>query len=210
MGRSKSSHQWLRKHFDDEFVKRAQREGYRSRAVYKLDEIQQKDRILRPGSVVVDLGAAPGGWSQYAAQQLGDKGRIIALDILPMEPLPGVEFLQGDFREDEALARLVKVLNGATVSLVMSDMAPNISGMGAVDQPRSMYLVELAVDFAATVLGKGGDLLFKGFQGEGFDALLRDLRGGYRKVLIRKPKASRPKSREVYVLAKGRLNANVS
>jgi len=210
MGRSKSSHQWLRKHFDDEFVKRAQREGYRSRAVYKLDEIQQKDRILRPGSVVVDLGAAPGGWSQYAAQQLGDKGRIIALDILPMEPLPGVEFLQGDFREDEALAALMRVLNGATVSLVMSDMAPNISGMGAVDQPRSMYLVELAVDFAATVLGKGGDLLFKGFQGEGFDALLRDLRGGYRKVLIRKPKASRPKSREVYVLAKGRLNANVS
>ena len=210
MGRSKSSHQWLRKHFDDEFVKRAQREGYRSRAVYKLDEIQQKDRILRPGSVVVDLGAAPGGWSQYAAQQLGDKGRIIALDILPMEPLPGVEFLQGDFREDEALAALMEVLNSATVSLVMSDMAPNISGMGAVDQPRSMYLIELAVDFAATVLGKGGDLLFKGFQGEGFDALLRDLRGQYRKILIRKPKASRPQIREVYVLAKGRINANVS
>ena len=210
MGRSKSSHQWLRKHFDDEFVKRAQREGYRSRAVYKLDEIQQKDRILRPGSVVVDLGAAPGGWSQYAAQQLGDKGRIVALDILPMESLPGVEFLQGDFREDEALAALLEVLDSATVSLVMSDMAPNISGMGAVDQPRSMYLVELAVDFAATVLGKGGDLLFKGFQGEGFDALLKDLRGQYRKILIRKPKASRPKSREVYVLAKGRLKANVS
>jgi 23S rRNA (uridine2552-2'-O)-methyltransferase len=210
MGRSKSSHQWLRKHFDDEFVKRAQREGYRSRAVYKLDEIQQKDRILRPGSVVVDLGAAPGGWSQYAVQQLGNKGRIIALDILPMEPLPGVEFLQGDFREDEALAALLELLDGATVSLVMSDMAPNISGMGAVDQPRSMYLVELAVDFAATVLGKGGDLLFKGFQGEGFDALLRDLRGQYRKILIRKPKASRPKSREVYVLAKGQLKANVS
>ena len=210
MGRSKSSHQWLRKHFDDEFVKRAQREGYRSRAVYKLDEIQQKDRILRPGSVVVDLGAAPGGWSQYAAQQLGDKGRIIALDILPMESLPGVEFLQGDFREDEVLAALLELLDSATVSLVMSDMAPNISGMGAVDQPRSMYLVELAVDFAATVLGKGGDLLFKGFQGEGFDALLKDLRGQYRKILIRKPKASRSKSREVYVLAKGRLNANVS
>jgi 23S rRNA (uridine2552-2'-O)-methyltransferase len=210
MGRSKSSHQWLRKHFDDEFVKRAQREGYRSRAVYKLDEIQQKDRILRPGSVVVDLGAAPGGWSQYAAQQLGDKGRILAFDILPMESLPGVEFLQGDFREDEALAALLEALDGAKVSLVMSDMAPNISGVGAVDQPRSIYLVELAVDFAATVLGKGGDLLFKGFQGEGFDALLKDLRGQYRKVLIRKPKASRPKSREVYVLAKGRLNANVS
>ncbi len=165
MGRSKSSHQWLKKHFDDEFVKRAQREGYRSRAVYKLDEIQQKDRILRPGAVVVDLGAAPGGWSQYAAETLGDKGRIIALDILPMEPLPGVEFLEGDFQEDEVLASLMELLGGATVNLVMSDMAPNISGMDAVDQPRSMYLVELAADFAATVLGKGGDLLFKGFQG---------------------------------------------
>jgi 23S rRNA (uridine2552-2'-O)-methyltransferase len=210
MARSKSSHQWLRKHFDDEFVKRAQREGYRSRAVYKLDEIQQKDRILRPASVVVDLGAAPGGWSQYAAQVLGDGGRIIALDILPMEPLPGVEFLQGDFREDDALAALLELLGADKVNLVMSDMAPNISGMDAVDQPRSMYLAELAIDFAATVLGKGGDLLFKGFQGEGFDTLLNDLRGQYRKVLIRKPKASRSRSREVYVLAKGRINANVS
>ncbi len=210
MGRSKSSHQWLKKHFDDEFVKRAQREGYRSRAVYKLDEIQQKDRILRPGAVVVDLGAAPGGWAQYAAEALGDKGRIIALDILPMEPLPGVEFIEGDFREDEVLVSLMELLGGATVNLVMSDMAPNISGMDAVDQPRSMYLVELAADFAASVLGKGGDLLFKGFQGEGFDALLKDLRGQYRNVLIRKPKASRSRSREVYVLAKGRINANVS
>ena len=210
MGRSKSSHQWLKKHFDDEFVKRAQREGYRSRAVYKLDEIQQKDRILRPASVVVDLGAAPGGWSQYAAQMLGDKGRIIALDILPMEPLPGVEFLLGDFREDDVLATLMELLGGITVNLVMSDMSPNISGMDAIDQPRSMYLVELAVDFAATVLGKGGDLLFKGFQGAGFDTLLRDLRGQYRNVLIRKPKASRPRSREVYVLAKSRINVNMS
>lgn len=210
MGRSKSSHQWLRKHFDDEYVKRAQREGYRSRAVYKLDEIQQKDHILRPGSVVVDLGAAPGGWSQYAAQVLKGKGRIIALDILPMDPLPGVEFLQGDFREDDVLNALNELLGDATVNLVMSDMAPNISGMDAVDQPRSMYLVELAADFAASVLGKGGDLLFKGFQGEGFDSLLKDLRGQYRKILIRKPKASRPRSREVYVLAKGRINVNVS
>ena len=210
MGRSKSSHQWLRKHFDDEYVKRAQREGYRSRAVYKLDEIQQKDHILRPGSVVVDLGAAPGGWSQYAAQVLKGRGRIIALDILPMDPLPGVEFLQGDFREDDVLNALNELLGGATVNLVMSDMAPNISGMEAVDQPRSMYLVELAADFAASVLGKGGDLLFKGFQGEGFDSLLKDLREQYRKVLIRKPKASRSRSREVYVLAKGRINVNVS
>ena len=210
MGRSKSSHQWLKAHFDDEFVKRAQRDGYRSRAVYKLEEIQQKDRILRPGSVVVDLGAAPGGWSQYAARQLGPQGRIIALDILPMDDLPGVEFIEGDFREDEVLDSLMKTLGGTAVDLVMSDMAPNISGMEAVDQPRSMYLMELATDFAANVLCKGGDLLFKGFHGEGFDVLIRNLRSQYHKVLIRKPKASRPRSREVYVLAKGRLKPNVS
>jgi 23S rRNA (uridine2552-2'-O)-methyltransferase len=210
MGRSKSSHRWLKSHFDDEYVKRAQREGYRSRAVYKLDEIQQKDRILRPGATVVDLGAAPGGWSQYAARQLQGQGRIIALDILPMDPLPGVEILQGDFREDDVLAALVEILQGAPVDLVMSDMAPNISGMDAVDQPRAMYLVELAADFAAKVLGRGGDLLFKAFQGEGFDDLIRDLRSQYRKVVIRKPRASRPRSREVYVLAKGRINGNMS
>jgi 23S rRNA (uridine2552-2'-O)-methyltransferase len=210
MGRSKSSHQWLKAHFDDEYVKRAQREGYRSRAVYKLAEIQEKDRILRPGMTVVDLGAAPGGWSQYAAQVLGDKGRIIALDILDMDALPGVEFIQGDFREDEILGRLMEILGDSRVDLVMSDMAPNISGMEAVDQPRSMYLAELAADFAAQVLGKGGDLLFKAFQGEGFDEFLRDLRGQYRKVVIRKPRASRPRSREVYVLGKGRRVGNVS
>ena len=210
MGRSKSSHQWLKAHFDDEFVKRAQRDGYRSRAVYKLEEIQQKDHIIRPGSVVVDLGAAPGGWSQYAARQLGPQGRIIALDILPMDDLPGVEFIEGDFREDEVLDSLMKTLGDAAVDLVMSDMAPNISGMEAVDQPRSMYLMELATDFAANVLCKGGDLLFKGFHGEGFDVLIRNLRSQYHKVLIRKPKASRPRSREVYVLAKGRKAPNVS
>jgi len=210
MGRSKSSHQWLKAHFDDEFVKRAQRDGYRSRAVYKLEEIQQKDRLLRPGSVVVDLGAAPGGWSQYAVKQLGSRGRIIALDILPMDDLPGVEFIEGDFREEEVLDSLMKTLGGAAVDLVMSDMAPNISGIEAVDQPRSMYLMELATDFAASVLCKGGDLLFKGFHGEGFDALIRNLRGQYQKVLIRKPRASRPRSREVYVLAKGRKTQNVS
>jgi len=204
MARSKSSHRWLKSHFDDEYVKRAQREGYRSRAVYKLEELQQKDRILRPGMTVIDLGAAPGGWSQYAAQLLGGKGRIIALDILPMESLPGVEFIQGDFREDEILEQLVEILGDSRVDLVMSDMAPNISGMEAVDQPRSMYLAELAADFAARVLPPGGDLLFKVFQGEGFDELLRDLRGQYRKVVIRKPRASRPSSREVYVLGKGR------
>ena len=209
MARTKSSQRWLKSHFDDEYVKRAQREGYRSRAVYKLDEIQQKDRILKPGATVVDLGAAPGGWSQYAARLLQGRGRIIALDILPMEPLQGVEILQGDFREDDTLAALVEMLQGAPVDLVMSDMAPNISGMGAVDQPRAMYLVELAADFAAKVLCRGGDLLFKAFQGEGFDALIRDLRSQYRTVLIRKPRASRPRSREVYVLAKGRIGGNV-
>jgi 23S rRNA (uridine2552-2'-O)-methyltransferase len=210
MGRSKSSHQWLKSHFDDEFVKRAQREGYRSRAVYKLEEIQRKDRILRPGMTVVDLGAAPGGWSQYAARQIGGKGRIIALDILPMEPLDGVEFLQGDFREEVAFARLLELLAGAEVDLVMSDMAPNISGMQAVDQPGSMYLAELAVDFADRVLRSGGVLLCKVFQGEGFDPLMKALRMHYRDIRIRKPRASRPRSREVYVLAKRGNPANVS
>jgi len=210
MGRSKSSHQWLKSHFDDEFVKRAQREGYRSRAVYKLEEIQRKDRILRPGMTVIDLGAAPGGWSQYAAQALRGSGRIIALDILPMEPLAGVEFLQGDFREEAVFARLLERLAGAPVDLVMSDMAPNISGMQAVDQPGSMYLAELAVDFADRVLRKGGVLLFKAFQGEGFDPLVKALRVHYQAIRIRKPRASRPKSREVYVLAKHGNTANVS
>jgi 23S rRNA (uridine2552-2'-O)-methyltransferase len=210
MGRSKSSHQWLKSHFDDEFVKRAQREGYRSRAVYKLEEIQRKDRILRPGMTVVDLGAAPGGWSQYAAQLLAGKGRIIALDILPMEPLAGVEFLHGDFREAAAFDRLLELLGGAPVDLVMSDMAPNISGMQAVDQPGSMYLAELAVDFADRVLRKDGVVLFKAFQGEGFAPLVKALRARYQALRVRKPRASRPRSREVYVLAKLGNPANVS
>jgi 23S rRNA (uridine2552-2'-O)-methyltransferase len=210
MGKSKSSHRWLKAHFDDEYVKRAQREGFRSRAVYKLEEIQQKDRILHPGMTVVDLGAAPGGWSQYAGQLLKGQGHIIALDILPMDALPGVEFIQGDFREETVFDSLMEILGNTGVGLVMSDMAPNISGMEAVDQPRGMYLAELAVDFAARTLEKGGDLLFKVFQGEGFDALVKDLRTQYRKVLIRKPKASRPRSREVYIMAKGRITSNVS
>jgi 23S rRNA (uridine2552-2'-O)-methyltransferase len=210
MGKSKSSHRWLKAHFDDEYVKRAQREGFRSRAVYKLEEIQQKDRILHPGMTVVDLGAAPGGWSQYAGQLLKGQGHIIALDILPMDVLPGVEFIQGDFREETVFDSLMEILGNTGVGLVMSDMAPNISGMEAVDQPRGMYLAELAVDFAARTLEKGGDLLFKVFQGEGFDALVKDLRTQYRKVLIRKPKASRPRSREVYIMAKGRITSNVS
>jgi len=210
MGRSKSSQHWLKEHFDDPWVKRAQREGFRSRAVYKLDEIQRKDRILKPGMTIVDLGAAPGGWSQYAAQLLQGKGRIVALDILRMEPLPGVEFIQGDFREPDVLEALLALTRGTGVDLVMSDMAPNISGMQAVDIPRSMYLVELALDLADQVQGRGATLLYKAFQGEGFDELLRNVRERYSKVLIRKPKASRPRSREVYVLARNRRPAVVS
>ncbi|MEA3243638.1 MAG: 23S rRNA (uridine(2552)-2'-O)-methyltransferase RlmE [Pseudomonadota bacterium] len=204
MARSKSSHRWLREHFDDEYVKRAQREGYRSRAVYKLDEIQQKDRIIKPGMAIVDLGAAPGSWSQYASGLLGGKGTVVAMDILPMEALPGVRFVQGDFREDDVLDKLLQALEGQEIDLVMSDMAPNISGMDAVDQPRAMYLAELAVDFAGRVVRPGGELLIKVFQGEGFDELVRGLRSHYQKVVIRKPRASRPRSREVYALARGR------
>jgi len=194
----------LREHFDDEFVKRAQREGYRSRAVFKLEEIQRKDHILKPGMSVVDLGAAPGGWSQYALGLVGRKGRVVAMDILPMEPLPGVEFVLGDFREEAVLEALLNRLNGREIDLVMSDIAPNITGVDAVDQPRAMYLAELAVDFADRVLRPGGDLLVKLFQGEGFDPLLRELRARYDKVVMRKPRASRPRSREVYALARGR------
>lgn len=203
MARSKSSHRWLKEHFDDEFVKRAQREGYRSRAVYKLAEIQARYRLLKPGMAVVDLGAAPGGWSQYAAGLLGGRGRIIAMDLLPIEPLPGVTVVQGDFRDDDSLQQLLKSLEGKAVDLVMSDIAPNISGVDAVDIPRAMYLAELAADFAKQVLRPEGDLLVKLFQGEGFDALLRDLREHFQTVVVRKPKASRPRSREVYALARG-------
>jgi len=204
MARTKSSRRWLKEHFDDEFVKRAQREGFRSRAVYKLDEIQQRDHIIRPGMTIVDLGAAPGGWSQYALGLVGRKGRIVAMDVLPMDPLPGVEFVQGDFHDEAVLEQLLQAVHGQAIDLVMSDIAPNITGVDVVDQPRAMYLAELAVDFADKVLRPGGDLLVKLFQGEGFDALVRDLRGRYDKVVIRKPKASRSRSREVYALARGR------
>lgn len=203
MSRSKSSRQWLDRHFKDEFVKRAQREGYRSRAAYKLLEIQERDRILRPGQIVVDLGAAPGGWSQLARRTVGPKGKVVALDILPMEPLEGVDFIQGDFREDDPLQRLNGILAGRPADLVISDMAPNVSGMSAVDQPRAMYLCELALDFARQVLAPGGGLVVKVFQGEGFDAYVRDLRACFGKVVTRKPKASRPHSREVYLVAAG-------
>lgn len=202
MAHSKSSARWLREHFTDEYVRRAQQEGYRSRAVYKLLEIAQKDRLLRTGMTVVDLGAAPGGWSQLAAQHVGERGIVIALDLLAMEPLPGVEFIQGDFRETAVLEQLVALLAGRPVDLVMSDMAPNTSGIKAVDQPRGMYLAELAADFARQCLRPGGDFLVKIFQGEGLDGFLRTLRDAFGAVALRKPKASRTRSAEQYVLAR--------
>lgn len=207
MARSKSSQRWLREHFADPFVKKAQAEGLRSRAAYKLEEILARDRLLKPGMVVVDLGAAPGGWSQLVRRELGDSGRVIALDILDMPSLAGVEFICGDFREPEPLAQLEARLDGQAVDLVLSDMAPNMSGMDAVDQPRSMYLAELARDFADQHLRQGGSFLIKLFQGEGFDDYIRDLRKRYTQVRVRKPEASRSRSSEVYALATGKRQA---
>jgi 23S rRNA (uridine2552-2'-O)-methyltransferase len=202
MARSKSSERWLREHFGDEFVRQAQALGLRSRAAFKLLEIDKRDRLLRQGLTVVDLGAAPGGWSQVVADRVGPRGRVVALDLLPIEPLPGVTVLQGDFTEQAVLDRLLVSLEGRPVDLVLSDMAPNMSGMKAVDQPRAALLAELALDCAGQVLRPGGDLLLKMFQGEGFDPLLADLRKAFDKVVVRKPKASRARSREVYLLAR--------
>ena len=201
--RSKSSARWLAEHASDPYVKRAHEEGWRSRAAFKLEEIQRTDRLLRPGITVVDLGAAPGGWSQYAARLLAGKGRIIALDVLEMPALPGVEFIQGDFTEPDVLERLEATLGGARVDLVMSDMAPNMMGISDVDHDRSMYLVDLAVEFAAKALRPGGDLLMKVFQGREFQPLLARLRKEFDTVKLRKPVASRARSSEVYVLARG-------
>lgn len=196
-----SSKAWLKEHRDDPYVQQAQREGYRSRACYKLLELQARDRLLRPGMTVLDLGSAPGGWSQVAAQQVGDHGRVVATDILPMDALAGVEFVQGDFTEDAVFERILATLGGAPVDLVLSDMAPNLSGMKAVDQPRAMYLVELALDMARRVLRPDGSFVAKVFQGEGFDSLLREIRQAFARVNTRKPDASRPRSREVYLVA---------
>lgn len=204
MTRSKSSHRWLKEHFSDPYVKKAQAEGMRSRAAYKLEELVERDRLLKPGMVVVDLGAAPGGWSQWVRQALGDTGRVVALDILEMPTLAGVEFIHGDFREDEVLARLEALLNGQAVDLVLSDMAPNMSGVDAVDLPRAMHLAELAMDFADRHLRPGGAFLIKLFQGVGFDEYVRALRARYDRVVIRKPAASRRRSPEVYALAQGK------
>lgn len=201
--RSASSKRWLREHAEDPYVQRAHAEGYRCRAAYKLLEIQERDALLRPGMTVLDLGAAPGGWAQVASRVVGETGRVVATDILPIEALAGVVVVQGDFRDDETLARVLAALGGARPRLVLSDMAPNMSGVKGVDQPRGMLLAELAADCAARVLETGGDFLVKVFQGEGFEAFVRDLRQHYTKVLIRKPKASRGRSSEVYVLARG-------
>lgn len=203
MARSKSSNQWMQEHFEDEYVKAAQAQGYRSRAVFKLAEIQEKDTLIKSGMNVVDLGAAPGGWSQYARKQLGKNDKLVALDILEMDALDGVTFIQGDFRELDVLEQLYDVLDGMPVQLVMSDMAPNMSGNKSIDQPKAMYLCELALDTAKTILAKNGSFLVKVFQGEGFEAFHKEVQQAFNKVVIRKPKASRPRSNEVYILAKG-------
>lgn len=202
MKKSKSSKRWLKEHFHDEFVRRSREEGYRSRAVYKLRELDQKDGLFRPGMRVVDLGAAPGGWSQYAAERVGPKGQVIALDLLEMDEMPGVTFLQGDFREDAVLERLLETMDGQGADLVISDMAPNMSGMDSVDQPRAMYLAELAKALCDDVLAEGGSFVAKVFHGEGFDEFVRTLRADFGKVAMRKPKASRDRSREVYAVAR--------
>ena len=201
MKRSKSSRQWLDRHFKDDYVKKAQKAGYRSRAAFKLLEIQEKDRVIKAGMRVVDLGAAPGGWSQIARELVGDKGQVIALDILPMDPIAGVDIIQEDFREEESLILLRNLLNEKPLDLVISDMSPNVTGMASVDQPRAMYLCELALDFARESLKPGGGFVIKVFQGAGFDDYIKSLRQSFGRVVSRKPASSRPKSREIYLVA---------
>ncbi|MCU0233693.1 MAG: 23S rRNA (uridine(2552)-2'-O)-methyltransferase RlmE [Thermoanaerobaculales bacterium] len=203
MARSKSSRRWLDRQAHDPYVQRAQAEGWRSRAAFKLLELDAKDRFLRPGARVVDLGAAPGGWSQVAQKAVGAGGQVLALDLLPMEPIPGVTFLQGDFREEEVLRTLEARLGQGPVDVVISDMAPNVSGMAAVDQPRATHLAELALAFAEERLAKGGSLVVKLFQGAGFDPFVAQCRQRFARVALRKPAASRPESREVYLVARG-------
>lgn len=200
MAKSKSSRRWLAEHFDDQYVKMAQQQGFRARAAFKLIELDEKYHLLRKGMRVVDLGSAPGSWAQVVQRALGGNGQIIALDILPMDPIEHVTFIQGDFTEDEPLQALEHGLKGIQVDLVLSDMAPNMSGMGAVDQPRAMYLAELALDFAEQWLAPGGSFVVKVFHGEGFDSFVKKTRSMFEKVQVRKPSASRPRSREVYVL----------
>ncbi|MGY6771669.1 23S rRNA (uridine(2552)-2'-O)-methyltransferase RlmE [Gallibacterium sp. ZY190522] len=201
--RSASSTRWLNEHFKDKFVQQAHKQKLRSRAYFKLDEIQKTDKLFKPNMTVVDLGAAPGGWSQYVVTQIGEKGRVIACDILDMDPIVGVDFLQGDFREEKVLNTLLEKIGDDKVDVVMSDMAPNFSGMPSVDIPRAMYLVELALDMCKQVLASQGSFVVKVFQGEGFDEYLREIRSLFRIVKVRKPEASRDRSREVYIVAMG-------
>ncbi|OGS95942.1 MAG: 23S rRNA methyltransferase [Gallionellales bacterium RIFCSPLOWO2_02_FULL_57_47] len=197
---SKTSKQWMREHVNDPFVQQAKKEGYRSRAAYKLLEIDAKDHLLKPGTVVVDLGATPGGWSQVAADKVGRGGKVIALDLLPLDPLAGVEFIQGDFRDDAVLKQLENMLHGKPVGLVISDMAPNICGIASADQARAMHLAELAMEFALEHLKPEGSFLVKVFQGEGFEAFYKLMRSRFARVVTRKPKASRDRSSELYLL----------
>ncbi|MCR5536363.1 MAG: 23S rRNA (uridine(2552)-2'-O)-methyltransferase RlmE [Succinivibrio sp.] len=202
--RTASQARWLEEHFSDQFVKQAHKQGLRSRASFKLSELQSSDKIFRRGQLVVDLGAAPGGWSEYALTQLGESGRIIACDLLPIKPLSGVEFVQGDFREDEIFLKIMQLV-GEGADVVLSDMAPNMSGSVAIDQPRSMLLSELALDLARRVLRVGGTMVVKVFQGAGFEEYLKAVRTDFKTVKVRKPEASRDRSREVYFVATGFL-----
>ncbi|MDH5633115.1 MAG: RlmE family RNA methyltransferase [Gammaproteobacteria bacterium] len=200
--RRKKTKAWLKQHVNDEYVQLSRREGYRSRAVYKLKEIDERDKLLKPGLNVVELGAAPGGWSQYAREKLAAEDSLLAMDILPMDPVAGVHFIQGDFTEDAVLKQLLVALAGQPVDLVISDMAPNITGIAPSDQARSVYLAELALDFADRVLRPGGQFLTKTFQGEGFPELRQEMMRRFKTVISRKPKASRPQSREIYLLGR--------
>jgi 23S rRNA (uridine2552-2'-O)-methyltransferase len=203
MSRSKSSQRWLKEHFSDRFVKQSKEEGYRSRAVYKLMEIQKRDAVIKPGMTVIDLGAAPGSWSQLISDWIGEKGQVIALDILLMPPLPRVDFIQGDFREASVFDALLKAAHKQKIDVIVSDIAPNTSGVPSVDQPRAIFLAELSVLLAQKILKPGGTLVVKVFQGEGYEDFLKLLRTSYHTVNVRKPDASRDRSREYYLVAKG-------
>jgi 23S rRNA (uridine2552-2'-O)-methyltransferase len=203
MARSKSSGSWLQEHVNDPYVKQAQRDGYRSRSSYKLIQLNERDRLIRPGMLIVDLGSAPGGWSQVATRLAGEQARVVATDILPMDPLKNVDFIQGDFTDEAVLNQVLESLGGRKPHLVICDIAPNISGVDSADQASSMYLVELALDFVRQALAPKGDFVVKLFQGAGSDTYIKDVRTSFDQVFVRKPAASRPRSREVYLVAKG-------
>jgi 23S rRNA (uridine2552-2'-O)-methyltransferase len=206
VARPKNSQDWLKEHFDDKYVQMSKQDGYRSRASYKLLELSDKYRLIKPGMTVVDLGSAPGGWSQVAARKVGDKGRVVASDILPMDSIADVEFIQGDFTEESVYEEILARIGDRPVDLVISDMAPNMSGNAVIDQPAAMYLVELALDMAQSILKPGGSFVAKVFHGEGFDEYVKTVRQHFAKVMMRKPDASRPRSKETYVVATGYKN----